>query len=212
VSESALLESLERLAPDFGFSLPSALLPPVAAYLAELERWNASTNLVGRLSEEELSAHALESLLAAALLSPEDRILDIGSGGGFPGIPLAIAGLEMTLLEPRERRAAFLRHVLRAVGGTRAGVRTGRLEDVEPASFTAATVRGVGDLPELVGRGDFLEARGRLLVWTASGERLAGELRPHFTAETRVAIPRSRRREIVLFRKCSTWNNAGTHG
>jgi 16S rRNA (guanine527-N7)-methyltransferase len=208
VSESAILECLERLAPDFGFSPPPAFLPPVAAYLSELERWNASTNLVGRLSGDELAAHALESLLGAALLSPEDRILDIGSGGGFPGVPLAIAGLEITLLEPRERRAAFLRHVLRAVGGARADVRTGRLEDVGPASFTAATVRGVGDLPALVGRGDFLAEAGKLLAWTAGGERLAQELAEHFTMASRVPIPRSERREIVLFRKCSTWNNA----
>jgi len=208
VSESAILERLERLAPDFGFSPPPAFLSRVAAYLSELERWNASTNLVGRLSGDELAAHALESMLGAALLLPEDRILDIGSGGGFPGVPLAIAGLEMTLLEPRERRAAFLRHVLRAVGGTRADVRTGRLEDVGPASFTAATVRGVGGLPGLVGRGDFLAEEGKLLAWTATGDRLARELTAHFTVASRVPIPLSERREIVLFRKCSTWNNA----
>ncbi len=211
MSESAILGCLERLAPDFGVAAAADIISRTAAYLSELARWNASTNLVGRLSDEELAAHALESLLGTALLSPEDRILDIGSGGGFPGVPLAIAGLDVTLLEPRERRAAFLRHALRAVGGTRAAVRTGRLEDIGPASFTAATIRGVGDLPKLVGEGVFLEDRGKVLVWTADPDLAAG-LAPRFAVERRLPIPLSRRREIVLFQKCSTWNNAGSNG
>ena len=212
MSENAILECLERLAPDFGVPAGTPLLPRTAAYLFELSRWNASTNLVGRLSDEELAEHALESLLGAPLLDPEDRIVDIGSGGGFPGVPLALAGLHVTLLEPRERRAAFLRHVVRKLGGMRAAVKTGRLEELGNGSFTAATVRGVGDLATLVGSGDFLGERGKLVAWTTDGGRLETELRPRFARERRLPIPRSERREIVLFRKCSTWNNAPLDG
>jgi len=211
VSESAILPCLERLAPEFGVPPDPALFSRIAAYLAELARWNTSTNLVGRLSEEELAAHALESLLGSTLLDPADRVLDIGSGGGFPGVPLAIAGFDVTLLEPRERRAAFLRHVLRKLPG-RATVRTARLEDLEGDRFSAATVRGVGDLARLVGRADFLEDRGKLVAWTAGAAALERGLHPRFAVERRLPIPRSERREIVLFRKCSTWNNAAPHG
>jgi len=211
VSESAILQCLERLAPEFAVAPDPPILARTAAYLSELARWNASTNLVGRLSDEELASHALESLLGAALFSPGDRLLDIGSGGGFPGVPLAISGLDVTLLEPRERRAAFLRHVVRSLGGLRAVVRTGRLEDAEEV-FTGATIRGVGNLPALVGAGNFLEHGGKLAVWTASGPDLAGRLRPVFAVERRLPIPLSEKREIVLFRKCSTWNNASSDG
>ncbi len=215
MSESAILECLERLAPEFGIRGEPPVLARTASYLAELARWNASTNLVGRLSDEELAAHGLESLLGASLLAGGDRILDIGSGGGFPGVPLAIAGLDVTLLEPRERRAAFLRHVVRTLGGLRAAVRTGRLEDLENVvgkPFTAATIRGVGDLPALIGKGSFLVGGGKLLVWTAAAESLAKDLASRFALERRVPIPLSQRREIVLFRKCSTWNNAPADG
>lgn len=212
MSESAILGCLERLAPDFGVPADPAVFARAAAYLAELARWNASTNLVGRLSEEELAAHALESLLGSSFLTRDDRILDIGSGGGFPGLPLAISGLDVTLLEPRERRAAFLRHVVRRLGGLRAEVRTGRLESEAEEVFTAATVRGVGDLPTLLGAATFLQDRGKLVVWTAAGTDLANRLRARFEVERRLRIPLSERREIVLFRKCSTWNNAVPNG
>ena len=210
MSGSAILAALERLAPDFGVASDS-LLPRVETYLSELARWNASTNLVGRLSDEEMAAHALESLLGSRMLDPADRVLDIGSGGGFPGVPLAIAGFDVTLLEPRSRRAAFLRHALRSVAAGGA-VRTARLEEIGGDRYTAATVRGVGNLSRTLGDAGFLVESGKLLVWTAGGASLERDLEPGFRAERRLAIPLSERREIVLFRKCSTWNNAAPHG
>lgn len=210
MSGSAILAALERLAPDFGVASDS-LLPRVETYLSELARWNASTNLVGRLSDEEMAAHALESLLGSRMLDPADRVLDIGSGGGFPGVPLAIAGFDVTLLEPRSRRAAFLRHALRSVAAGGA-VRTARLEEFGGNRYTAATVRGVGNLSRTLGDAGFLVESGKLLVWTAGGASLERDLEPGFRAERRLAIPLSERREIVLFRKCSTWNNAAPHG
>ncbi|HET7452061.1 MAG TPA: RsmG family class I SAM-dependent methyltransferase [Thermoanaerobaculia bacterium] len=212
MSGSAILAALERLAPEFGVAPAPALLSRVETYLEDLVRWNASTNLVGRLTDDELASHALESLLAARWLEPADRVLDIGSGGGFPGIPLAVAGFDVTLLEPRSRRAAFLRHVLRRLPGTRARVRTARLEEMGRERFTAATVRGVGDLPGTLGNADFLENDGKLLVWTAAAASLKHDLRLGFALSERLPIPLSERREIVLFRKCSTWNNAAPNG
>ena len=212
MSGSAILAALERLAPEFGVAADPALLSRVGTYLDELVRWNASTNLVGRLTDEELASHALESLMAARWLEGSDRVLDIGSGGGFPGVPLAVAGFGVTLLEPRSRRAAFLRHVLRRLPGIRASVRTARLEEMGGERFTAATVRGVGDLPGTLGSADFLENSGKLLVWTAAAAALENDLRPGFALLDRLPIPLSERRDIVLFRKCSTWNNAAPNG
>lgn len=212
MSGNAIFAGLGRLAPEFGVVPDPALFSRIETYLSELVRWNASTNLVGRLTEEELASHALESLLGGRFLEKSDRVLDIGSGGGFPGVPLAIAGFDVTLLEPRSRRAAFLRHVLRTLRGTRGTVRIARLEDIAGERFTAGTVRGVGELARTLGRADFLENDGKLLVWTAAGRSLEKDLRPRFAVSDRIPIPLSERREIVLFRKCSTWNNAAPHG
>ena len=212
MSASSLQTPLARLAPEYGVLLEPEVRAKIEIFLGEVVRWRESTNLVGRLSEDDLAAHALESMLGASLLEKGDRVLDIGSGGGFPGVPIAIAGFDVTLLEPRERRAAFLRHTLRRIPGLRATVRACRLEHLGDDRFDAATVRAVGGLAELLGPGSFLEAGGKLLLWTAGLGLLEEDLRPRFTLEKRLAIPRSERREIALFRKCSTWNNAAPDG
>jgi len=205
-SPEAFEPHLATLAPKLSVDLPAEHRGKLAIYLAELFSWNDSTNLFGRLSKEELARHALESTLGAALFEPGERILDIGSGGGFPGIPLAVAGLEVVLLEPRERRAAFLRHVLRRVPGLKASVLVDRVEKLSATRFTAASVRAVGGLGALVGKGDFLATHGKLVIWTADPEKNAGELARAFTRERELAIPRTSRRKIVVFRKRSTGN------
>jgi 16S rRNA (guanine(527)-N(7))-methyltransferase RsmG len=208
-SPEAFDPHLASLAPKLSVDLPDEDRGKLALYLAELFSWNDSTNLFGRLSKEDLARHALESTLGATLFEPGERIVDIGSGGGFPGIPLAVAGLEVTLLEPRERRAAFLRHVLRRIPGLKASVLVDRVEKLSAKRFTAASVRAVGGLGALIGKGDFLETHGRLVIWTADPGKNAGELSRAFILERELAIPRTSRRKIVVFRKRSTGNIEG---
>ena len=89
--------------PRFGLSLGAPEVTSLARYLAELDLGRRRTNLTGPLSGQDLVSHALESALGVRLISHGARVLDIGSGAGLPGIPLAIAGpsLTMTLLAPR---------------------------------------------------------------------------------------------------------------
>src|SRR5215471_9656633 len=192
-----LLARLSEIAPEFGLA-GDRHLPEVARYLAELSRWRSSTGLVGRLSDEDLARHALESALGARLLAARESFLDIGSGAGFPGVPLAIWGHAVTLLEPRQRRAAFLRHVLRVIPGLNASVRAVRVEDLSGPPFDAAGARAVGDLARLIGRGEFLREGGKLLVWTTDPEGLARELR-FFALRGALAVPGSRARQIAQF-------------
>jgi 16S rRNA (guanine527-N7)-methyltransferase len=197
---------LSRLAPDLGLDLSAGERGKLAAYLSELLAWNESTNLFGRLSREDLARHALESTLGAPIFDPDDRLVDVGSGGGLPGIPLAIAGLDVTLLEPRERRSAFLRHVLRRVPGLKASVLVDRVEKLSASRFDAATARAVGMLGALIGKGDFLEKDGKLVIWTTEPEKNAKDLEGGFRLERVVPVPGASRRKIAVFRKCSTWN------
>ncbi len=181
-----------------------AALDRLSIFLAELDRWRAQINLTGRLSAAELVSHTLESVLAEHLLPGGARVIDIGTGGGFPGVPLAIwrPDLEMTWLEPRKKRAAFLRHVVRTIPVTNATVREARREDLPAESFEYATSRGVKFDPRAVGRAPFLQPGGAWLLWTTASGGPAGELAPAgLRLETTIPIPGSRERAIRVFRK-----------
>ena len=198
---------LAELSPEFSLWIRDDQRRGLAAFLSELTAWNRTTNLIGRLSPTELARHALESASGAAFFEPGERIVDIGSGGGFPGIPLAITGLDLVLLEPRQRRAAFLRHVLRKTNpGLKASVLVDRVEKLSPSRFDAATVRAVGGLAGAIGRGDFLKEQGKLVIWTTDPQGQARSLEAAFRLEREAPIPGSVQRRIALFRKCSTGN------
>src|SRR5262245_60455497 len=82
---------LEKQAPSFGLTLPPATLTAAGAYLESLDSWRRKANLTGALSAAELSDHTLESILGAGLIPQRASVVDVGSGAGFPGLPLAIA-------------------------------------------------------------------------------------------------------------------------
>src|SRR5712692_1608387 len=160
-AEASPLESdrfqhlLAKEAVRLGFPLADEL-EALSRFLTELDRWRRRINLTGPMDSETLVGHALESALGAKLIIDAKRVLDIGSGGGLPGVPIAICrpDLSVTLLEPREKRAAFLRHVIRTVPLENASVLEERLESVT-AIFDAATVRAVGRVAETIGRAEF---------------------------------------------------------
>ncbi len=197
-------EILHRRAILFGFSATAASFSNLARYLGELDRWRRRVNLTGNLSAEELADHALESAVGQGLIAHGTRLIDIGSGAGLPGVPISLVrpDLLVTLLEPRARRAAFLRHVVRQIGLSNATVLEARIADVGGQTFQAATTRAVGNLSVLIGSGAFLGSGGALLAWTTEPERAARDL-PHFAMERVVAIPGSARRVIALMRKRS---------
>lgn len=87
-------------------------------YKSELLRWTAKVNLIGPEVRANLDEHIEEALAAAAILKPRGEILDFGSGGGLPAIPMAIASPEARfhLVEADQRKWAFLKHVVRECG------------------------------------------------------------------------------------------------
>ena len=177
----------------------------MARYLAELDRWRGKINLTGALTAEELAAHTLESVLGSGLIAHGERVVDIGSGAGFPGLPLAIArpDLSVTLVEPRQKKAAFLRHCIRELALGNATVFQGRIEEVGGQTFQCATTRAVGHLPTWIGPGAFLEPGAALLAWTTEPEGLETGLAPLFSLESSIEIPCTTRRRIAVYRKRS---------
>jgi 16S rRNA (guanine527-N7)-methyltransferase len=180
----------------------SSLPPALARYLAELDSWRRRMNLAGRLSASELAEHAFESLAANDLIPHGERLADIGSGAGFPGMPIALArpDLEVSLVEPRAKRAAFLRHVVRALGLRRVEVLEKRSEEVGGQTFGVATSRAVGNLSSTIGEALFLRPEGLLLLWTTD-EAARGLPPEHWRRERVIPIAGSDRRTVTAFQK-----------
>lgn len=156
--------------------LDPALVDPLCVYLAELEKWNAAYNLTAvRDPAQMVTRHLLDSL---ALLPALDGIavtnlLDVGSGAGLPGIPLALArpDWQVAVLDSNGKKARFLRHAVRALGLTNVEVFESRVEAHEPAqpydaivsrAFSALGEFCVLTAPLLVPGGHWLAMKGRL--------------------------------------------------
>lgn len=189
--------SLFRIVPD------AEVVGRLAAYLAELDVWRRRTNLTGPFDSRELVSHALESVLGSQLIPHGIRVIDIGSGAGFPGLPLAIArsDLKVTLLEPRKRRAAFLRHVLQTLPLRNAEVLEKRAGALGDAGFDLATVRAVGDLGSTLRDARFLKPGGQLVAWTTDPRGLSEALETAFSLQSTVPVPGADRRVLALLRK-----------
>ena len=127
-------------------------------YLGELVIWNKAYNLTSvREPAEMVTRHLLDSL--SVLPHVEGRVLDVGTGAGLPGIPLALANgaLNVTLLDSNGKKARFLRHVQRTLPLTNVEIVEARAEAFEPpARFDTIVTRAFGSLRE------FLDTTARL--------------------------------------------------
>lgn len=164
---------LREHAGALGVELADGALRDLATFLDELELWNARVNLVGQHDRATLiDRHLVDSLAAVPLLrllGGDLRIADLGSGAGLPGIPLAIALMPraMLLVEPRRKRASFLRAVRRKLAGLPLDVHEGRAEEIDPAvsgPFDAVVSRAALSDAELRSAAAPLVRNGGLLL------------------------------------------------
>lgn len=155
------------------------LTPRIVLQLEALDRllvrWSAGLDLVGfRTPEERIRRYFAEPLAASTSLPLEGRALDIGSGGGSPGLPFAIvrSGLDFTLLEPRRKRRLFLEEATRELGLENVEVREERFERGAAFGLAAVSTRGVRLSPEdLDAIVESLSNGGRFL-WLGGASRL----------------------------------------
>jgi len=154
-------EGLERGLAALGLALRAGELERFGRYLDLLEKWNRVYNLTAIRSRERMVTH---HLLDSAAILPHvkgPRVLDVGSGAGLPGIPLAIANAELrvTLLDANHKKTAFLRQAVAELGLGNAAVESERVESWRTsARFETIVSRAFSEL------GEFVAASSRLLA------------------------------------------------
>ena len=193
---------LEARAPAFGLTIPSRAVERLSRYLAFLDVWRRRTNLTGPMPSAELVEHVLESALGAHLL-PRGAAVDVGSGAGLPGIPLAVLreDVRVTPVEPRRRRRDFLDLATRELALANFDAAGSSVRGLPAGAFSSAVGRAVGRIADILGDADFLEPGGLFLAWTTDTEALARDLVPRFRRVEVWEVPGSRRKEIASFRK-----------
>ena len=137
-----------------GLELSSAQLDLLEGYLGLLAKWNQTYNLTAIREEERMvSYHLLDSLTLVPHLAGGSRLLDVGSGGGMPGIPAAIArpDLQVVLLDANHKKTTFLRQAAIELKLSNVEVITGRVEAYQPEQkFDRITSRAFSELSEFV--------------------------------------------------------------
>ena len=161
-----------------GIQLEKEDVAAFRVYREEILRWSKRMNLTGLVSAEDIVRNGfLDSLSCAAVLPlGSGEVLDVGSGAGFPAIPLALTQptLQFTLIEPTRKKVTFLRHAVRALKLANVQVRLARLEALLPENsispgFDVAMARAVAPL-ETIGQMvlPFLKPGGIFVAQTGS--------------------------------------------
>lgn len=159
-------------------TLDATVRKQLLAYLDELSKWNSAYNLTAiRTPSEMVTRHLLDSLtvlpVVAAYAGDGARILDVGSGGGMPGVMLAIArpDWQLTLLDSNGKKARFLRHLVRTLQLANVEVAESRVEAwAPPAPYALITSRAFASLADFVTLTQPLLAPGG--VWVAMKGKL----------------------------------------
>jgi len=163
--------ALERGLAQLALTLPEGAPERLLAFLALLAKWNRTYNLTAiRDPLKMVSHHVLDSLAVAPhlpLRDEADALADVGSGGGLPGIPLAIArpGWHVTLNDSNQKKATFLRQAAIELALRNVTVQTGRVEQWRPAKLFAVVIsRGFAELADFVTACRHLVAPGGTLA------------------------------------------------
>jgi len=173
----------------------------IERYRSELLRWNAKVNLIGPEARDHLDEHIAEALAAAGILKPAGEVLDFGSGGGLPAIPMAIVSPDARfhLVEADQKKWAFLKHIVREcrLSSMVYGDRLQRLLSRFPADlrFSLVVSRAVGNpeswVPTLR---DHLKDGARIALFqgTPDAPKIAG-----FRPENAISLPRGESNYLV---------------
>ncbi len=154
---------------ELGIDPAAAVIGRFELYLRELKKWNKTYNLTAITDDREIIIkHFLDSLLYLKSIPDSCHALcDVGSGGGFPGIPIAIVrpDLLITLLEPSRKKIAFLRQIRRLLSLQNVEILNFRAEEIVDSQFDAVVTRATFSIADLIKKaGHLLKPEGFFLL------------------------------------------------
>lgn len=197
-------ETIQRALSEFQLQVSDCQVTQIQQFTRMLLAWNEKMNLTAiRDPLEILYRHFCESMYAGVAVPVEKgRLADVGSGGGFPGIPLKILRpeLELFLIESNMKKATFLAEVIRELGLTDVRVLVSRYEElseeVAPLDFVCS--RALGEFPTFLGwaGSDHISAK-QVILWI--GERDLKEIKavPGWDWREPIPVPHSLRRLLL---------------
>jgi 16S rRNA (guanine527-N7)-methyltransferase len=232
LSPSNLCHSEPEQAGEESAVLSATQLQSISTYIDILLHWNSRINLTALRNEEEIvTRHFGESLFAARYLfprassvspvpsvvkdfasafdsaeaqtpKPKARVADLGSGAGFPGVPIKLwaPNIALTLIESNQKKSAFLRELARTLTLMDINIQNARAETLPPSTFDVVTLRAVERLPKVLPvAANLLSPAGRLalLISTSQLERTRSTL-PHVSWNPPIPIPNSQSRILLV--------------
>lgn len=204
---------LSRRASRAGVSLPDDLAEKLAIYYELLERWNRKINLTALEDPDAaIDRLLLEPILASRFLpaGPSVILMDVGSGGGSPALPLALAGgdrVSLTMVEVKARKSAFLREAIRHLGLSSATVENTRYEELLTRPelherFDTVSIRAVRvESKLLMTLQAFLKPSGSVLLFRGPTGPDQPLLMPPLEWQTTVPLLESLRSRLSIVRK-----------
>lgn len=201
-SIATIAESLVQ----YGIRPTSQQLDQVNVYISLLLRWNRAISLTSVTDASEIVRfHFGESAFALSCVpGMNGRLADVGTGAGFPGLPLRIFGrdLELTLIEANAKKCAFLFEVVRELGLGNVHIIRARYEEAvvrQPSKPEVVTSRALSGQEELLRwAASSLAPNGKIVLWLSENDARVLAKTPGFDWATPVAIPGSRRRCILF--------------
>lgn len=193
-----------------GQDLPGDCVRKCAKLLCELERWGSRMNLTAiRDADTMVSAHVLDSLSVRPFIRGT-TLIDVGTGAGFPGLPIAICepGVAVELLDSNERKVGFVRHIIGELEIFNATARRSRAENYTPGGgFDTVIARALAPLPGVIElAGHLVAKKGVMLV--QKGRYPAHELKDITEAwdysVTELTVPGLEARHVVTLRRRNT--------
>ena len=189
----------------YGVSATADICYAIRTYISLLLHWNRTISLTAVTDPlEVLRFHFGESMFAASSIANRNgRLADVGSGAGFPGIPLKLAlpALEVILIESNAKKAAFLAEAIRELGLERTEIYRGRFEDfrAEGPEFDFVTARAIGRHDELI-KWAFgaIKLGGNLILWLGADDAAQVMLKKPWRWSKPLPIPWSHSRTILV--------------
>jgi 16S rRNA (guanine527-N7)-methyltransferase len=197
-------EQISKLLEPYGFKPQKGFSDGVRTYISLLLRWNERVSLTTVTDPVEIiKFHFGESLFAINSVPIMDgRLADVGSGAGFPGLPLAMASpsMRVNLIESDTKKATFLSEAVRELALSNVTVFRGRMDDIPigPSGFEFITARAIGQHEDLLKwSSESLSEGGKILLWIGESDAISLSNYQAWQWDPPIHIPGSKRRFLL---------------